>query len=128
MDFTANKLGGNLASIEKLFETSIDLVEEPLVESLTTEHITNQCCVYMAAFRIDCPINTKLSKQILLCLTKLDKLPPHAFAEIFKASNKKNLDILSYNKAIADLANQKAWLEAALKEIKQLKAKKVWIE
>ena len=59
----------------------------------------------------------KLSKQILLCLTKLNKLTPHAFAQIFKVSNKKNPDILSYKEVMEDFANQRAWLEAALKEI-----------
>ena len=122
-----DKFGG-LASIDNSYEASNDFVEEPLVENLTTEHITNQCRVYMAAFGIDCPIDVKLSEQILLCLSKLDELPPHAFAEVFKASNKKNPDILSYDEVLADIANRKAWLEAALKEIKQLEAKKVWVE
>ena len=37
-------------------------------------------------------------------------------------------DVLSHNKAMADQANIKAWLKAALKEIRQLKSQGVWTE
>ena len=64
----------------------------------------------------------------IACLAKLDKLPPHQFAQVFKAAKKTNPDILSYNEAMRDYENVKDWLAAALKEIKYLENKKVWME
>ena len=68
--------------------------EEPLVNR-TVEHIANQCQVYMASFGMEGPIDAELSREIIACLTRLNKLQPHAFAQVFKAANKKNPDILS---------------------------------
>ena len=58
-------------------------------------------------------------------MSKLDKMLPHHFAEIFKAGGKKNLDILSYKEVQNDIENIKEWLAAALKEIRQLENKRV---
>ena len=62
-------------------------------------------------------------KWIVNYLQKLDKPQPHQFAQVFKAAKKKNPDILSFNKAMCNYGNLKAWLAAALKEIKQLEGK-----
>ena len=59
---------------------------------------------------------------------RLDKLDPHQFAQVFKAAKGKNPDILSCEVAMADCANLKDWLASALKEIRQLKKKEVWVE
>ena len=118
-----DKLGGNLAELP----AELPMKELP-VDNLTVEHIASQCKVYFAAYGIDCEIEAKLSPETVACLAKLDELPPHQFAQVFKAAKKKNPDILSYNKAMRDYENLKEWLAAALKEIRQLEGKKVWIE
>ena len=46
---------------------------------------------------------------------------------MFKAAKKKNPDILSYAKAMRNYDNLKDWLAVALKEIKQLEGKGVWV-
>ena len=53
-------------------------------------------------------------------------MSPHQFAQVFQAAKKKNPDILSYDKAMADKENLRAWLAAALKEIRQLESQGVW--
>ena len=102
--------------------------EEPLVDNLTAEHIANQCSVYLASFGMECTMDANVSADIVSCLTKMDELPPHAFAQVFKAANKKNPDILSYDEVMRDYDNLQLWLASALKEIKQLEDKKVWVE
>ena len=67
-------------------------------------------------------------KWIVNYLQKLDKPQPHQFAQVFKAAKKKNPNILSYNKAMRNYNYLKDWLAAALKEIKQLEGKGVWVE
>ena len=102
--------------------------EEPLVDNMTAEHIANQCSVYLALFGMECNLEAEVSNDIVACLTKLNELPPHAFAEVFKAGKKKNPNILSYDEVMRDCDNLQLWLDAALKEIKQLESKKVWVE
>ena len=102
--------------------------EEPLVDDLTIEHIANQQSVHFALYGIDCEVNCYLLKSTVDCLQKLDKLQPRQFAQVFKDAKKKNQDILSQDKAIQDFENLKDWLTAALKEIKQLEGKGVWVE
>ena len=48
--------------------------------------------------------------------------------EIYKASKKKDPDTLSFDAAMRDYPNIRAWLESALKEITQLESKQCWIE
>ena len=69
--------------------------EETIVDNLTIEHIANHCGVHFALNGTDCKIETKLSAKTVACLTKLDKLSPHQFAQVFKAAGKTNPDILS---------------------------------
>ena len=121
-------LGGNMASKDINKETSNAVSEEPVVDNLTIEHIANQCSVYLSSFGMECEMDADFSPEIVACLTKLDELPPHAFAQVFKAANKKNPDILSYDEVLNDYDNLQSWLAAALKEIKQLEDKKVWVE
>ena len=121
-------LGGNMVSKDINEETTNIVSEEPLVDNLTIEHIANQCSVYLSSFGMECEMDADFSPEIVACLTKLDELPPHAFAQVFKAANKKNPDILSYDEVLNDYDNLQSWLAAALKEIKQLEDKKVWVE
>ena len=79
-----NKLGG-LAGCS----------DENFINNLTIEHVANHCSVHFASHGIDCEIETKLSAETIACLTKLDKLSPHQFAQVFKAAGEKNPDILS---------------------------------
>ena len=60
--------------------------------------------------------------------SQIDEMLPYQFAEIFKAGGKKNPDIYSYEEVRKDLEHLEEWLEAALKEIRQLENKKVWTE
>ena len=95
--------------------------EENLVDNLTIEHIANQCCVSFASHRVDCEIETELSPDaIVACLTKLDNLSLHQFAQVFKVAGEKNPD----EEVQQDCINLKEWLTAAcLKEIRQLEKK-----
>ena len=110
-------LGGNLASSRNQ-EQIESISEEALVENLTAEHIASQCSVYLASFGMECNLEAEISDDIVACLTKLNELPPHAFAQVFKAGKKKNPDILSYDEVMKDYDNLQLWLSAALKEIK----------
>ena len=47
---------------------------------------------------------------------------------MFIAAEKKNPDILSYDKVMHNYDNLKDWLAVALKEIKQLEGKGVWVK
>ena len=69
--------------------------EENIVNNLTIKHIADHCSVHFASCEIDCKIETKSSAETIACPTKLDKLSPHQFAQAFKATGKKNPDILS---------------------------------
>ena len=60
--------------------------------------------------------------------SQIDEMLPHQFAEIFKAGGKKNPDIYSYEEVQNDIEHLNEWLEAALKEIRQLESKNVWSE
>ena len=102
--------------------------EEPLVDDLTIEHIANKCQVYFASYGMDCEIPVDLSPETVECFYKSDELGAHHFAQVFKAAKNKNPDILSYDEAMNDFANLKAWLASALKEIRQLEKKDVWVE
>ena len=78
---------------------------------------------------IDCEVDCDLSKSTINCLKNLtNKLQSHQFAQVFKAAKKKNPNILSYDKAMRNYDNLKAWLAPALKEIQQLDAKGVWVK
>ena len=85
---------------------------------MTIEHIADHCSMHFAAHGIDCEIETELSTKTIACLTKLDKLSPHQFAQAFKAAGEKNPNILSHEEAQKDHKNLKEWLAAALKEIR----------
>ena len=102
-----NKLGG-LAKCS----------EENPVDDLTIEHIANQCCVCFASSRIACETEAELSHETTACLTKLNKLSPHHFAQVFKATGKKNPDITLCEEVQRDHDNLKEWLVTALKEIR----------
>ena len=103
--------------------------EENIVDNLTIEHIANHCSACFVLHEIDCKIETKLSAETIACLTKLDKLSPHHFAQAFKVAGKKNPDIPSCKEVQRDCKNLKEWLAAALKEIRQLERKgSVWTE
>ena len=102
--------------------------EENLVDNLTIEHITNQCCACFASHRIDCEIETELSSKTVACLTKLDKSSPHQFAQVFKAAGKKHPNILLHEEAQRDCNDLKEWLAATPKEIRQLERKGVLTE
>ena len=80
-----DKLGGGLAECS----------EETIVDDLTIEHLAKHCSVCLASHGIDCEIETELSAEAVACLTKLDELPPHQFAQVFKAAGETNPDILS---------------------------------
>ena len=95
---------------------------------MTIEHIANCCIVHFALHGIDCEIETKLPTETVACLTKLDKLSPHQFAQVFEAAGEKNPDILSCDEVQQDCKNLKEWSAAALKEIRQLERKGVWTE
>ena len=69
-----------------------------------------------------------MSTKTIACLTKLDKLSPHQFAQVFKAAGKTNPDILSHKEVHQDCDNIKKWLAAAKKEIEQLEQKGTWTE
>ena len=55
-------------------------------------------------------------------------MTPAQFEYVFKAAKNKNPDILTYDETLRDLKHLKDWMEAALKEIKQLESKECWIE
>ena len=112
-----NKLGG-LAKFS----------EETIVDNLTIEHIANHCSVHFALHGIDCEIETKLSAKTITCLTKLNKLSPHQFAQVFKAAGETNPDILSCKEVHQDHDNIKKWLAVARKETEQVKQKGTWTE
>ena len=105
-----------------------DCSEENIVDDTTIEHIANHCSVHFAAYGIDCEIETELSTETIACLTKLNELSPHQFAQVFKAAGGKNPDILSHKEVHGDYENLKEWLAAALKEIRQPERKGVWTE
>ena len=69
------------------------------------------------------------STETIACLTKLNELSPHQFAQAFKAAGEKNPDVPSHEEVQRDCKNLKEWLAAALKEIRQLERKgSVWTE
>ena len=102
--------------------------EETIVDDLTIEHIAKHCSVHFASHGIDCEIETEVSAETVACLTKLDELNPHQFAQVFKAAGKTNPDILSHEEVHRDCDNIKKWLAAARKEIEQLEQKGTWTE
>ena len=77
---------------------------------------------------MDCEIDMELSKVTVQCMTKLEELQPHQFAQVFRVAKKINPDILSCDQAMRDYTNLKDWLAAALKEMKQLESKGAWTE
>ena len=77
------------------------------MDCLTTEHIANQCCVCFASHGSNCEIETELSSETVVCLTKLNKLSPHQFAQVFKAAGEKNPDILLHEEAQREHNNLK---------------------
>ena len=106
----------------------VELSEEPPVDEMTIGHMANQCAAHFAAHRMDCELEADLSEDAIECLPKLDTMSPHQFAQVFQAAKKKNPDILSCREAMVDQADIKAWLEAALKEIRQLESQGAWTE
>ena len=64
----------------------------------------------------------------MTCLTKLDELSPHQFAQAFEATGKKNPDILSDEKVQRDHGKSKEWPAEALKENRQLEKEGAWTE
>lgn len=113
---------------EQAAYVSNEFNEEPLVDDLTIEHIANQCQAYFASYGIDGEFKDDMTSEKLACLSKLDKLNPHQFAQVFKAAKGKNPDTLSYEEAMSDYKNLKDWLASSLKEIRQLEKKGVWTE
>ena len=57
------------------------------------------------------------SCETIACLTKLSKLSPHQFAQVFKAAGM-NADILLHEEVQRDCDNLNEWLAAAPKEIR----------
>ena len=104
------------------------VAEEELVNQETIEHIANHCQIYLALYGIKQEREADLDEEAIVCLARLDELNPHQFAQVFKAAKGKNLDILSYEEAMSDYENLKDWLASALKEIRQLEKKGVWVE
>ena len=98
------------------------------MDDLTIEHLAKHCSAHLASCGIDCEIETELSAETIACLTKLDELSPHQFAQVFKAAGETNPDILSCEEAHQDCDNIKKWLAAARKEIEQLEQKGTWTE
>ena len=96
-----------------------------LIVDFTDVFVKKQCSVYFAGFGVNQEVTIDLAEGASACFSKLDKMLPHHFAEIFKAGGKKNPDILSYEEVQNDIENIKEWLASALKEIRQLESKKV---
>ena len=92
--------------------------EENPVDNLTIKHIANQCCVCFASCGIDCEKEAELSCETITCLTKLNKSSPHQFAQVFKATCEKNVNILLHEEVQRDCDILKEWLAAAPKEIR----------
>ena len=103
-------------------------IDEHLIDDLTIQHIVNHCNVFLARCRMDCEIDVEPTKATVQCMTKLEELQPHQFAQDFRAAERTNPKILSCDQAMRDYNNLKDWLAAALKEIKQLESKGVWTE
>ena len=106
----------------------LGIVEEELITQDMIEHIANHCRIYLALYGIREEREVDLDEEAIVCLARLDELNPHQFAQVFKAAKGKNPDILSYEEAMADYRNLKDWLASALKEIRQLEKKGVWVE
>ena len=102
--------------------------EENFINDLTIEHVSNHCSAHFVTHGINCKIGTELFTETIACLTKLNKLSPHQFAQVFKAAGEKKPDVLSHREVQRDHKNLKEWLAAALKEIRQLERKGVWTE
>ena len=104
------------------------MAEGAMVDDKTIEHIANHCQTHSAAHGIKHELEAELDVEATACLAKSDKLNPHQFAQVFKAAKGKNPDMLSHEEAMADYENLKEWLSSALKEIRQLESKGVWVK
>ena len=106
----------------------VGVVKEELATQDTIEHIANHCQTCLALCGIKQEREVDLDEEATACPARLDELDPHQFAQAFKAAKGKNPDILSCKEAMADCENLKDWLASALKEIRQLEKKGVWVE
>ena len=127
-DNTINDDKSKTISIEEQIMKDNEHIDEHLVDDFTIQHIANHCSVFLAGYGMDCEVDMELSKATIQCVTKLEELQPHQFAQVFRAAKKTNPDILSYDQAMRDYNNLQDWLASALKEIKQLESKGVWTE
>ena len=73
-----------------------------LIENSTIDHVANHCSTCIASCGINCEIETELSTETVACLTKLDKLSLHQFAQVFKAAGEKIPNILSHEEVQRD--------------------------
>ena len=103
-------------------------INEHLINNLTIQHTSNHCGVFLARHGMDCEIDVEPSKATVQCMTKLEELQPHQFAQVFRAAEKTNPDIPSCDQAICDYNNLNDWSAVALKEMKQLESKGAWTE
>ena len=96
------KLGGLAEGTEEHFGQMNDAA---LIVDLSKELVKNQCSVYFAGFGINQEFTFNMAEGASACFSKIDKMLPHQFAEIFKAGGKKNPDILSYKEVQQDIEN-----------------------
>ena len=102
------------------------MTDEAMIVDFADVLIKNQCSVYFAGFGITQEVIIDMAEGASACFSKIDKMLPHQFVEIFKAGGKKNPDILSYKEVQNDIKNIKEWLASVLKKIQQLENKRVW--
>lgn len=103
-------------------------INEHLIDNLTIQHMANHCSAFPVGHGMDCEIDVEPSKATVQCMTELEELQPHQFAQVFRAAKKTNLDIPSCEQAMRDYKNLKDWLTATLKEMNWLESKGVWTE
>ena len=125
---TYSQLGGSalMSTYPEVFDCAFDAM--PPVDNITGEHIVSQCAVYLSLCAQEGTVEIPVTQDITAYLARIDEMTPTQFDYVFKAAKNKNPDILTYDETLRDLEHLKEWMDAALKEIKQLESKECWTE
>ena len=125
---TYDRLGDSalLSTHPQVFDEAFDTL--PPIDNILGEHIISQCAVYLALCAQEGTVEIPINPETTAYLARIDEMTPAQFEYVFKAAKNKNPDILTYDETLRDLKHLKDWMEAALKEIKQLESKECWIE
>ena len=109
-----------MSTYPEVFDCAFDAM--PPVDNIIGEHIVSQCAVYLSLCAQEGTVEIPVTQDITAYLARIDEMTPVRFDYVFKAAKNKNSNILTYDKMLRDLEHLKEWMDAALKEIKQLES------